>query len=777
MKKMALLAGTSALALFCSAGLAQTATDSCASAPVIGDGTFSYDLTGFTNEGNSVGACGGSGTAEDGWWQYVAAVNSVVTVQTCGLSTFDTVLDAYTACGGTRIICVDDACGLQSRISFVATAGVPVFLRIADFAGGVHAGQISVTSVPTGGGGGGPANDECSGATVATVGTNNYDNTTATRSLDAGMACTFGGAGNFNADVWYTFTAPSSGAWVVDTCAGTRDTVIEVYSGSCGSLTSVACNDDSCGLRSSAAFVGTAGVTYTIRLASWGSTGLGGTGTFNISGGTPPPANDTCSGAVVASVGLNSFDTTLFSPGVEVAQCTGSNRDGWWSFTPATSGTYEVRTCTFTTADTVLAVYDGACGLLNPLACNDDTCGLQSSVSFSATAGTTYYIQLATFGTASIGGTGQFEIRLPPPPPSNDECETASPVGTLPASIAFDNTAATTSFASSGIPCTFGGPENFSRDLWYTVTPDFTGTLQVDTCGGTLDTAIAVYDGSCAALNLVSCNDDSCGLASSLLAPVTAGTTYIIRVASWGTASAGGSTTINIQRGPEPCVWAPGSTTPEGEPCLGDEAVDTINGGCNSVPEVFSTLSCGSTVLGTASTYVFTDPEFGPLDFRDTDWYDFTATADGDYTFTMTARFAGRMFILDNLCPPTLIVPTPIDTTLVDCPVSATVTLVAGQAIRIFVGTQGFTGLPCSAGNNEYTLAVSGPNCGGCPACPADFDGNGEIEPIDIRAFFDAFRNEEACADVDGNGELEPIDVRAFFEVFRNPGTDPDCPA
>jgi hypothetical protein len=64
-----------------------------------------------------------------------------------------------------------------------------------------------------------------------------------------------------------------------------------------------------------------------------------------------------------------------------------------------------------------------------------------------------------------------------------------------------------------------------------------------------------------------------------------------------------------------------------------------------------------------------------------------------------------------------------------------------------------------------------------CPACPADFDGNGEIEPIDVRAFFTAFRDENACADIDGNGELEPLDVRAFFGIFRNPGTDPDCPA
>jgi hypothetical protein len=110
-----------------------------------------------------------------------------------------------------------------------------------------------------------------------------------------------------------------------------------------------------------------------------------------------------------------------------------------------------------------------------------------------------------------------------------------------------------------------------------------------------------------------------------------------------------------------------------------------------------------------------------------------------------------------------------------------------------FVGT-GFFPVATLGTNDRWHLRVGGgstlairtdfytnilsTDCGGpsCPACPADFDNNGEVEPIDVRAFFNAFRAEDACADIDGNGELEPIDVRAFFNVFRNPGTDPDCP-
>lgn len=51
------------------------------------------------------------------------------------------------------------------------------------------------------------------------------------------------------------------------------------------------------------------------------------------------------------------------------------------------------------------------------------------------------------------------------------------------------------------------------------------------------------------------------------------------------------------------------------------------------------------------------------------------------------------------------------------------------------------------------------------PSCIGDWDGNGEVEPVDIRAFFDAYRAGEA--DADGNGETEPLDIRVFFDAYR----------
>ena len=121
----------------------------------------------------------------------------------------------------------------------------------------------------------------------------------------------------------------------------------------------------------------------------------------------------------------------------------------------------------------------------------------------------------------------------------NDECTTAMTVG--PGAIPFDTSAATLS--PEAWPCAGnGGP-----DLWYTFTATTTGDVTVSTCGSSYDTALEVFSGTCAALAPISCNDDACGLQSSLTFFVTTGTDYIFRVG--GFAGSTGSGTIVLDFG------------------------------------------------------------------------------------------------------------------------------------------------------------------------------------------------------------------------------------
>ncbi len=93
------------------------------------------------------------------------------------------------------------------------------------------------------------ANDECSNAINLSVGASSFNDfpanvnlTSATNSGAPAPTC-----GNFQGgDVWYTAIVPVSGNIVIETNgAGIYDTGLEVYTGACGTLSLVSCDDNS----------------------------------------------------------------------------------------------------------------------------------------------------------------------------------------------------------------------------------------------------------------------------------------------------------------------------------------------------------------------------------------------------------------------------------------------------------------------------------------------------------------------------------------------------
>src|SRR5581483_5823325 len=108
-----------------------------------------------------------------------------------------------------------------------------------------------------------PPNDQCSGAIVVTD--DNYVNTqsttTATSNNDPTPTCVAG----FGNGVWYEFTAGANGQLEVDTADSDYDTGLAAYTGQCGALTEIACDDDDLlnGVETSRITISaTNGVTY-----------------------------------------------------------------------------------------------------------------------------------------------------------------------------------------------------------------------------------------------------------------------------------------------------------------------------------------------------------------------------------------------------------------------------------------------------------------------------------------------------------------------------------
>ncbi len=112
--------------------------DSCSAATAIsGAGVFSFgNLGSATTDGVSHPTECGVDITRDKWWRWTSPCDGVVTIETCSLSSANTVIAAYATlapCAPTAqylLACNNDACGLQSSVSFVAIAGQEYLLRI-----------------------------------------------------------------------------------------------------------------------------------------------------------------------------------------------------------------------------------------------------------------------------------------------------------------------------------------------------------------------------------------------------------------------------------------------------------------------------------------------------------------------------------------------------------------------------------------------------------------------------------------------------------------------
>jgi hypothetical protein len=118
-------------------------------------------------------------------------------------------------------------------------------------------------------------------------------------------------------------------------------------------------------------------------------------------------SNNECAGAFAITNGVTAGTTVGSTTSAPTGSCGSMGNDVWYAYTATCTGTATVSTCPAdggsATFDSVIAAFSGACGSLVQLACNDDSCGLQSRITFAVTAGTTYYIAVGEFQGNNVG--------------------------------------------------------------------------------------------------------------------------------------------------------------------------------------------------------------------------------------------------------------------------------------------------------------------------------------------------------------------------------------
>lgn len=362
-----------------------------------------------TGEPKNGGVTGGSSV----WWSWTAPTTGPVSITTAG-STFDTTLGVYIGSSLTTLAPVasndDETKSIRtSRVAFTAMAGQVYQISIDGYRGA--SGPISFTIDADSS----DNNDNFAnaalldGTSISTSG-NNFDAT-----FETSEPHNVGSTGGRS--VWWSWTAPSTGAVTIATAGSNFDTTLGVYTGTAvGNLTKVAANDDlSSSVRTSRlAFAATANQTYHISVDGYGAARgnialqLQFTETPALSGSDAFSSRTVLVGANVTAAGSNA-SATLEAGEPRNAGVAGG-KSIWWSWTAPTAGPVSMTTAG-STFDTTLGVYIGSSlTALDPVASNDDEAGsiMTSRVTFTAIAGQVYQISIDGYR----GATGQISFTI-----------------------------------------------------------------------------------------------------------------------------------------------------------------------------------------------------------------------------------------------------------------------------------------------------------------------------------------------------------------------------
>jgi len=246
-----------------------------------------------------------------------------------------------------------------------------------------------------------------------------------------------------------------------------------------------------------------------------------GAASLTAQAGAVPPANDAFDGAVeltgrsIAVSGSNKDATK--EPGEPNHAGEPGGASVWFRWTAPASGETTIETCG-SDFDTLLATYQGASvNTLTGVASNDDTCGFQSSITFTAAEGETYRITVDGLDAA----TGLFSLQLRLAPPNDDFAD----------AVQLDGNEGSVDGTNAGASNEAGEPGLTSKSVWYRWTAPSSDWATFKTCGSPLDTTVVVYTGAQVdSLAFVAYSDDACGVGSSVTFEAAGGVAYSIAV-------------------------------------------------------------------------------------------------------------------------------------------------------------------------------------------------------------------------------------------------------
>jgi gliding motility-associated-like protein len=472
--------------------VAQAQSDGCSFAPSLPVTANCSSPTAGTSAGATQTIPGCTGNADDDVWYQFTATQTSHQIRVVPSGGYDPVLQVFSGVCSSLVSmgCKDDN-GTGVEEVFNGSNFVPgqVYrMRVYHYGVGWGTGTftICVTTPPAA-----PANDNCAGAQLLTVNSTcvpvNSTTNGATQSLP-------GCAGNADDDVWFRFVATNAVQTITVNPLSNLDLVVQLYTGSCGSLTSLVCMDNTfSGSQEVINAVGLVpGQTYYVRVYDYYT---GNTGNFSIcvtGQPTAAPTNDEpCNAilmpAVTSACNYASFTnvgaTASTGPGIPTPfSCIGGSgaaiggfnsgtADVWFKIVVPSSGTIHITSQPNMgpgrISDGVMALYSGTCASLTQLVCADDHNypgtgnDLLPMISQSGlTPGDTLYLRYWGFNTQQ--GSFGFCVTTA----TNDDCVNALYICDING-----YSASTGAYYTPDRPCNMRGNAEQNNPPTYTYTP------------------------------------------------------------------------------------------------------------------------------------------------------------------------------------------------------------------------------------------------------------------------------------------------------------------
>ncbi|MTE27768.1 T9SS type A sorting domain-containing protein [Winogradskyella ouciana] len=446
------------------------------------------------------------------WYSFTGTTaGETVTLSTCNAgSDFDTEIFVYTGTSGA-LTSVDegyDECGSPdffAETSFESDGSTTYYIAIGGWnAGDVGNFELSITC---------EAPPACVGPTIT--------------SADVDETCNSEGSGTFDVVIEVSDLGNSSPMFD----DGTTQTAVTLGTNVLGPYDS--------------------GQNVTINIDTTDDACDASLGDFTFTCPVEGPENDNCEDAEPIDCG----DTV--SGSTENATNSGGNGspDVYYELEDTEAGTEVTVSLCGSSFDTYIGILDACDGTL--LFFNDDSCGLQSEVTFTSDGATTYLIRVEGFASASGAYNLAISCEEPQPAPDNDLFEDAIAVSCGDTVLGTTIGATLDEADAPDSPDTPADPD--SPWVWYSFTGTTAGeTVTLSTCnaGSDFDTEIFVYTGTSGALTSVDEGYDECG-SPDFFAETSfesdGSTTYYIAIGGWNVGDVGNFELSVTCETPDPC--------------------------------------------------------------------------------------------------------------------------------------------------------------------------------------------------------------------------------